>query len=196
MEERYSKDMSHTTWDRVFQRQAERADLAREWLDRLDLRPGECVLDVGSGPGFISLLAAERVGPAGLVHAVDRSAEALAYLERVQVERGVRQIRRVHADVCALDRLDPVPDAALVTMMLHHGDDGPAILSAAFRLLRPGGRAVVAEFHPDGPCEVGPPREHRLAPDVVRRWCEAAGFAVAEEWRQTAEHYALLVIRP
>ncbi|MBX6377817.1 MAG: class I SAM-dependent methyltransferase, partial [Clostridia bacterium] len=193
--ETYRKDLSHTTWDRVFQHQVERAPLAREWLDRLNLQPGQCVLDAGSGPGFVSLLAAQRVGPEGLVYAVDASAEAVARLRQALAEQPAPQVRPLVADVTQLDTLPRRPDAALVTMMLHHADDGPAVLGAVARLLPPGGRCVVAEFHPAGPCQVGPPREHRLAPDVVRRWCVDAGFTVLEEWRQSSEHYALLLER-
>ena len=63
------------------------------------------------------------------------------------------------------------------------------------QLLLPGGRAVVGEFHPEGPCEHGPPREHRIDPEKITAWCEAAGLAVLEYRRQSPEHYMLLVQR-
>lgn len=187
--------MKNVSWEYAFTRQAQREPQVREWLDRLDLRPGECVLDAGCGPGFVSLLAAERVGPEGLVLAVDRSEGALEFLARQQEARGIRQIRRIVADLTRLERLEPPPDAALVTMMLHHADDGRGILRGVARILPPSARAVIADFHPDGPCEVGPAREHRLAPEVVRAWCEEAGVEVVEVCRQSPEHYMLLVRR-
>jgi ubiquinone/menaquinone biosynthesis C-methylase UbiE len=195
VEESYRKDMSHVTWDEVFARQERRADLIAAWLDALQIRPGARVLDIGSGPGYVSLLLADRVGPEGLVYAVDRSADALAYLERLQRERHVPQIRRLVADAAALDPAAMHPDAALVSVVLHHTDDPPGILASVARLLRAGALAVVAEFHPEGPCEVGPPREERLAPDQVRIWAEAAGFEVVSYTRQTPEHYMWLVRR-
>lgn len=77
MEELYRKDLSHLTWDEVFARQVRRAALVEDWTEALQLQPGARVLDIGAGPGYVSLVLAERVGPDGLVYAVDRSADAL-----------------------------------------------------------------------------------------------------------------------
>jgi ubiquinone/menaquinone biosynthesis C-methylase UbiE len=166
-----------------------RADLVPEWMAALDLKPGDRVLEVGCGPGYVSLILADRVGPQGIVYAVDFSTEALAYLERLQNQQGISQIRRLSADAASLDGSDIRPDSALIAMVLHHADDPAGILRNVYRLMPPERPIVVAEFHPEGPCEHGPPREARLAPEQIRAWCEAAGFHVQDCRRQTAEHY-------
>ena len=176
-------------WDTVYQRQQQRADLVREWLDALALRPGERVLDVGCGTGYVSLEAARRVGPAGRVYAVDSSPEALAYLERLLEEQGIAWIERIVADAATLPALPGHADAALVTLVLHHAGDPSGLLHNVARLLPDGARVAVAEFHPDGPCEVGAPRERRLPAEQVRAWCEAAGFDSPTCRRQSPEHY-------
>ncbi len=189
MEEQYRKDLSDLPLDEVFARQVRRADLIQDWMAALQLQPRARVLDIGAGPGYVSLVLADRVGPGGLVYAVDRSTDALAYLERLQKERGVAQIQRVVADATTLDAGTLHPQSALVTMVLHHADDPPCLLSNVARILPSGALAVVAEFHPEGPCEVGPPQAERLSPELVQAWCEEAGFDVLTYRRQTPEHY-------
>lgn len=191
----YRQDMSGVDWARMFQHQAQRLDQATEWLRAMNLRPGDRCIDMGCGPGFFSLLLAERVGPQGLVYAIDRLPEPLAYLEREQRARDVPQIRRIQADGEKADVPDGPVDAALVAMMLHHAHDPGALLRNVARLLRRGGRAVVAEFHPDGTGEYGPPLPRRLAPGTIHTWCEAAGFTVLAEERQTPEHYVIVCAR-
>ncbi len=193
MEAPYRKDLSHITWDEVFARQVKRAELVVEWMADLQLQPGARVLDVGAGPGYVSLVLAERVGPEGIVYAVDRSADALAYLERLQRERGVGQIRRIVADVATLPPGAVRPDCALATMVLHHTDDPPGLLANVARLLPVGALAIVAEFDPAGPGAFGPPLTERVASDQVRAWCEAAGFAIVSFQQQTPEHYRFIV---
>jgi len=195
MQQAFRKDLTHLTWDEVYARQVNRADLVDEWMDALHLKLGDHVLDVGAGPGYVSLMLADRVGPAGVVYAVDRSAEALAHLECLQKERGITHIRRLVADAATLELAKLRADSALITMVLHHAEDPAGILRSVARLLRPGALAVVAEFHPDGPCEQGPPLSHRLTSEQVQAWCEAAGFLTRSERRQTPEHYMLLVQR-
>ena len=195
MPQAFRKDLTHLTWDEVYARQVNRADLVGEWMDALHLKLGNRVLEIGAGPGYVSLVLADRVGPAGVIYAVDRSAEALAHLEFLQKERGITHIRRLVADAAALELANLRPDLALITMVLHHAEDPAGILRSVARLLSPGALAVVAEFHPDGPCEQGPPRSHRLTSEQVQTWCKAAGFLTLSERRQTPEHYMLLVQR-
>jgi ubiquinone/menaquinone biosynthesis C-methylase UbiE len=196
MQEAFRKDLTHLTWDEVYARQLKSADLVGEWMDALRLKTGDRVLEIGAGPGYVSLVLADRVGPTGVVYAVDRSAEALAYLERLQKERGVSHIRRLVADAATLEPAGVRADAALITMVLHHAEDPAGILRNVARFLSPGSLAVVAEFHPDGPCDQGPPQGHRLTSHQVKTWCESAGFVTLSERRQTPEHYMLLVQRP
>ena len=93
MEKPFQKDLSHLSWDQVYERQAMRADLVSDWIEGLRLKSGDRVLEIGAGPGYVSFVLAERVGHRGTVYALDRSAEALAYLERLQTERGIGQIQ-------------------------------------------------------------------------------------------------------
>ena len=193
MEGPFQKDLSHLTWDEVYARQMLRAELVGEWMDAVRLKADDSVLDVGAGPGYVSLLLADRIGPRGIVYAVDRSAEALAHLERLQKERGISQVRRLIADAATLEPGSLRADSALITMVLHHAENPVGILRNVSRLLFPEGLVVVAEFHPEGPCEKGPPRECRLRPEQVQAWCEDAGFLVLSYRRQTPEHYMVLV---
>ncbi len=191
MNEPFRKDLSHLSWEEVYERQVQRAALVGDWMDALHLKSGDRVLEIGAGPGYVSLALAERVGPTGVVYALDRSAAALAYLERLQNERGVRHIERIAADAAALDPAGVHAGSALVTMVLHHADDAPGILRNVACCLRVGAPVVIGEFHPDGPCSSGPPREHRLAPELIERWCEQSGLTSLRYRRQSAEHYML-----
>jgi SAM-dependent methyltransferase len=189
----FRKDLTHLRWDEVLARQARRAHLVPAWLTALGLEAGDRVLDVGAGPGYVSVILAERVGAAGTVYALDRSAEALALLK--ERARNLTQIQPILADACAPDGLALTADKALVTMVLHHADDPRALLRNVAHVLPQGGLTVVAEFHPEGPGEHGPPPEHRIAPATSRDWCAAAGFTEVDYQRQTDEHYMLLLRR-
>jgi ubiquinone/menaquinone biosynthesis C-methylase UbiE len=191
----FRKDLSNLDWATVFERQAQRAVLVPVWLDALEVHAGSHVLDLGAGPGYVSVQAAQRVGSTGMVYAIDRSADALDFLAELQHMQGIAQIRRIVADAATMAPLSDHIDAALVTMLLHHCEDPAALLRNVSRLLPVGARAVVAEFDPRGQCLVGPPRQERLEPDQVRAWCEAAGLQVLWDRRQPPEYYTLLVAR-
>lgn len=195
MQQTYRRDLSHLSWDEVYARQVQRAFLVGDWIDALQLKTGDRVLDIGAGPGFVSFLLAERVGPTGLVYAVDRSVEALAYLGQLQQQRGAATIVAVVSDAAKLTLPGVQTDAALISMVLHHADDPAGIIGNVARLLKPGARAVIAEFHPDGPCEHGPPRDQRLPARQIRAWCDPAGLVTLGERRQSPEHYMLVLQR-
>lgn len=195
MEKPFQKDLSHLSWDEVYERQTLRADLISDWMEALGLKFGDRVLEIGAGPGYVSFVLAGRVGHTGTVYALDRSAEALAYLERLQIERGVGQIQRIAVDAAALDPASMQVDSALITMILHHADDPAGILRNVARCVPPGAPVVIGEFHPEGPCPSGPPREHRLAPEKIQEWCQQAGLTVVGYRRQTSEHYVLFAQR-
>src|SRR5688572_41442 len=97
----------YTTADVVAQR--------REVLDLLALRPGEAVVDIGAGPGFLAVEMAAAVGKSGHVYAVDPS-ESMCTLARGRV--GVIDVRDGAAD--ALPLPDASVDAAVATQVLEY----------------------------------------------------------------------------
>jgi ubiquinone/menaquinone biosynthesis C-methylase UbiE len=195
VEEAFRKDLTHLSWAEVYARQERRAHLVDAWMDALRLAPGDRVLEVGAGPGFVTMLLADRVGAGGIVYAVDISAEALSHLERLLQVHPLPQVRPLVADAAKLGPSGISATSALISMVLHHAEDPAALLRGVARLLPLGCPVVVAEFHPEGPGEQGPPASHRIDPKALRAWCEEAGLAVLEYRRQTPEHYMLLVRR-
>lgn len=190
----YAKDMSGSNWAEVFQRQAARADLVQEWLDAVGVKAGSTLIDMGSGPGFNSLAAAERVGPQGRVVAVDIADGALQHLGKLQHERGIHNIIRVAGDGATVPPVDGA-SGALLTLVLHHSQNPAGVLANLAGMLGSGARTAVVEFDPNGPCEVGPPSNERLPEATVRMWADACGFDVTEVRQQTPEHYLMVLTR-
>lgn len=111
------------------------------------LTPGEQILDVGCGTGSLALIAQVRVGAGGTVDGIDASPE--------MIERAARKAQRrrvpVNFQVAAVEAL-PFPDrsfdVAFSTLMLHHLPRSlrRACVREIARVLRPGGRILIADF--------------------------------------------------
>jgi ubiquinone/menaquinone biosynthesis C-methylase UbiE len=127
----------YSTSDVVEQRRAVRAALA--------LRPGERVLDIGSGPGFLAAEMAQELGAEGRVDGVDTSESMLAVARRREPARGAAPAEFHLAGALALPFADSAFDAAVSTQVLEYVEDVPAALTEARRVLRPGGRLLALD---------------------------------------------------
>jgi arsenite methyltransferase len=104
-------------------------------------KPGERILDVGSGPGFYAAELLDEVGPAGAVVGIDSSADMLAVASHRCADRD--NVEFLEAEATSLPVEDGGFDAALSVQVLEYVDDVGAALGEIHRALRPGGRAVI-----------------------------------------------------
>jgi SAM-dependent methyltransferase len=100
---------------------------------------GSTVLDVGCGPGTITVEMAQRVGPNGHVTGIDRSAEVLARATEEATAAGVTNVSFASDDVYALDHPDDSFDVVHAHQVLQHLTDPVAALREMRRVVRPGG---------------------------------------------------------
>ncbi|MCC7352767.1 MAG: methyltransferase domain-containing protein [Anaerolineae bacterium] len=136
-------------------------------LDRLDLRPGMNVLDVGCGPGRLAIPIAARVGPTGQVVALDVQAEMLRRAQARAQAAGLENIRFVHAGAGQGKVERGVFDRALLVTVLGEIPDRRAALQEIFDALKPGGVLSVTEVIPD---------PHYESQNTVRRLAATVGF--------------------
>lgn len=115
-----------------------------------ELVPGETVLDLGCGGGIDSLLAARRVGPTGRVIGVDFTPEMLSSAQRSVQEAQATQVTFLLADGEALPLAEASVDAAFANGSLNLVPDKDRVLAEIYRVLRPGGRLVLAELMVNG----------------------------------------------
>jgi ubiquinone/menaquinone biosynthesis C-methylase UbiE len=113
-------------------------------LDRAELRAGEVLVDLGCGRGQDVLRAAGRVGAAGAAIGVDLSEEMLARA-RASVPPFLANVRFVRSDLAPLALEDGTADAVISNCTINHAPDKAAVYREIHRVLRPGGRFVVAD---------------------------------------------------
>ena len=123
------------------------ADLARAALDRAGVGPGDTVLDLGAGPGFVSLELAERVGPTGRVVALDESPVWRAAFEA----RGSgAPVEFVEASIEAADLGAERYDCIFSRWVFSFLPDVDGVLAKLHRALRPGGALVIQDYNHEG----------------------------------------------
>lgn len=165
--QRYGWDRAAEYYERFWARQL--APAQRRLLALADLRPGERVLDVAAGTGLVTFPAAESVGTNGQVLATDLSEAMVQRLGRAAVVRGVAQIETRRMDAEALQVADGRFDAALCALGLMYFPDPVRALGEMRRVLRPGGRAVVAVWGARARCgwaEIFPIVDARVSTEV------------------------------
>jgi ubiquinone/menaquinone biosynthesis C-methylase UbiE len=133
----YFDDPALAFWDRF----------GCDTIDRLNLAPGNWVLDVCAGTGASALPAAVHVGPTGKVIAVDLAENLLALAEQKARQRGLSNLEVQVGDIDALD-YPPEFDAVVIVFGIFFLPDMTAATTGLWRMVKPGGQLAVTTWGP------------------------------------------------
>jgi SAM-dependent methyltransferase len=201
LEARLQRRVQRYGWDRAVDAYARHwhkplAGLHDDMLTTARLSTGESVLDLACGTGVVAIAAAQAVGPTGTVVGVDIADAMVAAAEARALGLGLAQAHFARMDAEQLTLPDAHFDAALCALGLMYIPDPTAALRELNRVLRPGGRAVLAVWGERTRCGWAPLFEivdaevrSDVCPlffglgqgDALARCCTAAGLDVVEQ---------------
>ena len=157
-----------------------------------ELKPGEIVLDLGSGGGIDVLLSAKRVGPGGKAYGLDMTDEMLTLARENQAKAGIENVEFLKGEIEAIPLPDASVDVIISNCVINLSADKPRVFAEAFRILKPGGRFAVSDIVVDG-----------QVPELIRKSMEAwtgciAGALEEDEYRTllTAAGFEAIEIEP
>jgi ubiquinone/menaquinone biosynthesis C-methylase UbiE len=171
-----------------------------------ELKPGETVLDLGSGGGIDVLLSARRVGPTGKAYGLDMTDEMLALADENKRMSGLTNVEFLKGEIEQIPLPDNSVDVIISNCVINLSGDKSAVFREAARVLRPGGRFAVSDVVADPNMDEATGRDMQqwtgciagaLTRDDFERELVAAGFeeVEVEETHRVHDQAASAIVR-
>jgi cyclopropane fatty-acyl-phospholipid synthase-like methyltransferase len=138
-----------------------------EIVAALGLAPGQTVVDLGAGTGYLLPPLVKAVGPDGVVIAADIEPNMLRFLEEAKVKEGWTTVRTHQSPMDSLGLPDGSVDAVVTLNVWHHIEGRPAYAATVHKALKPGGVFVVVDFLKEETEGFGPPMSMRLSAEEI-----------------------------
>ncbi|MFH1591581.1 MAG: arsenite methyltransferase [archaeon] len=160
-----------------------------------EIKEGDVVLDLGSGPGFDAFLAAKKVGQSGKVIGVDASDEMLVRAQATAEKSGVKNVSFIKGDIESLPVDDASVDIIISNCVINLAPDKKKVFSECHRVLKPGGKLFVSDIVLNGeltpeqkadPVLIGGCVAGAIPKDDYVRIIEDAGFTVHSNDEKTS----------
>jgi SAM-dependent methyltransferase len=162
-----------------------------EIIERLRLKPGDVVADIGAGTGVFSLPLAKAVAPSGKVFAVEVDQRLVDHIGRKAAEQKVGNVQPTLGKFAEPGLPAASVDLAFIHDVLHHIQERAAYLKALSRALKPTGRLALIEFHPDKGGHRNQAEMH-VTKDQAAAWMADAGLKPVEEFDLFADKYFVI----
>lgn len=160
-------------------------------LRSLGLKAGDTLADIGCGPGFFTVPAAEIVGEQGRVLAGDIQGEMLSAIRTRITERGLTNVRIFKTSDVDVPLPPQCADLALLAFTLNEVEQRARFLHKVGRLLKPDAQLAVIEWEKISETD-GPPVADRLSPEELAQDAEAAGLRFVDGRKLNDHHYLSL----
>lgn len=177
------------------------SDARREWqnpeeiLDQIGIEKGMTVADLGCGPGFFTLPIARKIGPEGLVYAIDRDNDASEYLRKtVEGENAVgKSIRIINSDVSNTEIPKGSVDVSFFANVLHDIENTGKFIAEIRRISKKDALIVDIDWEKPGKRDVrGPPEEIRISEADAEKIFEKEEFVLLKKINAGPHHYGLV----
>lgn len=166
-------------------------------IDLLKLELGDAVADIGAGTGLFSRLLAQRVGPGGVVYAVDISQPMVEHIRETAVAMELHNIKATLGGVRSPTLPENSVDTVLIADSYHHFEYPAEMLSEIRKALRPGGELLLVDFERmDGESAEFVLNMVRAGKSTFTREFIEAGFELLEEVDLLEAQYVIRFRKP